>query len=57
MVGVFGYYSGTRGRTSFLQVYILVLSLSSFMSLITGVAMILKTSTIKEAVSKEWPDI
>jgi hypothetical protein len=37
--------------------YILVLSMSSFICLIIGVAMILKTSTIKEAVSREWYEI
>jgi len=31
--------------------------MSSFVCLIIGVAMIIKTSTIKEAVSKEWVEI
>lgn len=56
MAGV-GYYSGTRNRSNFLSLYIIVLSLSSFLCLIIGVAMILKTSTIKDAVSREWYEI
>lgn len=57
LIALIGYYSSTRGRSAFLQIYILVLSLSSFICLIIGVAMILKTSTIKDAVSREWQDI
>ena len=56
-VGLVGYWSGTRGRFTYLMIYILVLSLSSFMCLITGLAMILKTSSIKDIVSREWPEI
>lgn len=54
VVGIFGYYSGTKGHYQFLMIYILVLSLSSFVCLSTGLMMIIKTSTIKEAVSKDW---
>lgn len=57
MLGIAGYYSVTRGKSLFLQLYIIVLAFCSFMCLITGIAMILKTSTIKEIVSKEWIDI
>jgi hypothetical protein len=57
VIGVVGYYSGTRGRFTYLLIYIMVLSLSSFLSLVTGLAMIIKTSTIKDAVTREWSDI
>lgn len=56
-IAIFGYYSGTRGRYAFILIYILVLTLSSFICLITGLGMIIKTSNIKDAVSKEWPTI
>lgn len=56
-LGFVGYYSVTRGRFTFLLMYILGLSLSAFSSLVTGLAMVLKTAYIKEAVKKEWPEI
>ena len=57
IIGGVGYYSGTRGRFTYLMIYILVLVISSFMCLITGLAMLIKTSSIKEAVSKEWAEV
>lgn len=57
ITGIFGYYSGTRGYYKFLLIYILVLFLSSFICLASGLGMIMKTSTIKDAVSKDWPNI
>jgi hypothetical protein len=57
ITGIFGYYSGTRGYYRFLLLYILVLFLSSFICLASGLGMIMKTSTIKDAVSKDWPNI
>lgn len=57
VVAVFGYYSVTKGHFTFIMIYILVLTLSSFVCLVTGLGMIIKTSSIKEAVSKEWPYI
>ena len=57
IIAVFGYYSLTKGHFPFLVIYILVLTLSSFVCLVTGLGMIIKTSNIKEAVSKEWPNI
>jgi hypothetical protein len=56
-VAIFGYYSITKGHFTFIVIYILVLILSSFVCLVTGLGMIIKTSNIKEAVSKEWPNI
>ena len=55
MLGVWGYHSVTHGKFASLLSYIMVLALSGFLSLITGLAMILKTANIKEAVAKEWP--
>ena len=57
IIGLMGYYSGTRGRFTYLLIYIIILSMSSFLSLVAGIAMIIKTSTIKEAVAREWIDI
>ena len=57
ILGLWGYYSVTHGKFASLLSYITVLALSGFLSLVTGLAMILKTSTIKEAVGKEWPAI
>jgi DMSO reductase anchor subunit len=57
VIGGVGYISYAHGKLSYLLLYILVLSLSAFLSLVTGLAMILKTSSIKEAVSKEWPTV
>ena len=56
-LGFIGYYSVTRGRLTQLLVYILILSFSAFLSLITGLAMLLRTASIKEAVKREWPEI
>jgi hypothetical protein len=56
-LGILGYYSVTHGRFAFLLAYILGLSLSAFLSLVTGLAMVLKTANIKEAVKREWPEI
>lgn len=57
VIAIVGYQSVNRGSYTFLLVYILVLSLSSFVCLVTGLGMIIKTSNIKDAVSKEWPSI
>ena len=57
VLGVSGYYSLTHGRFVHLLGYILVLALSAFLSLVTGLAMILKTASIKDAVAREWPEI
>ena len=57
IIGGFGYYSGARGKALFLQIYIFVLSVSSFLSMFTGVGMILKTASIKDAINKEWFEI
>ena len=57
VLGGVGYYSVSRGRFAFLLAYIIILSLSAFLSLVTGLAMVLKTASIKEAVKKEWPEI
>jgi DMSO reductase anchor subunit len=57
ILGLWGYYSVTHGRFASLLSYIAVLALSGFLSLVTGLAMILKTSSVKEAVDKEWPVI
>ena len=54
IIAMFGYYSVTHGRYAFLLIYIIVLILSSLVCLATGLGMIIKTSNIKEAVSKEW---
>jgi hypothetical protein len=56
-MGAVGYYSVTHGRFASLLAYILGLSLSAFVSLVTGLAMVLKTANIKEAVKREWPEI
>jgi hypothetical protein len=56
-MGGVGYYSVTHGRFAQLMAYILGLSLSAFLSLVTGLAMVLKTSNIKEVVKREWPEI
>ncbi|TNV78547.1 hypothetical protein FGO68_gene13057 [Halteria grandinella] len=56
-MGITGYYSVTHGRFASLLAYILGLSLSAFVSLVTGLAMVLKTANIKEAVKREWPEI
>ncbi len=53
-LGFVGYYSVARNRFAYLLSYILVLSFSAFLSLVTGLAMIIKTSSIKDAVKKEW---
>lgn len=57
VTGILGYQSGTRGYYKFMLLYILVLTISSFICLITGLGMIIKTLTIKEAISKDWPNI
>lgn len=41
----------------YLQFYIIVLAISALLCFFTGVFMILRTSTIRETVSKEWPEI
>lgn len=56
-LGAVGYYSVTHGRFAFLLAYCLVLTLAAFSSLVTGLAMVLKTASIKEAVKREWPEI
>ena len=56
-LGGVGYYSVTRGRFAFLLAYVLILTFSAFTSLVTGLAMVLKTASIKDAVKKEWPEI
>ena len=56
-IAVFGYYSVTRGRYAFLLIYIIVLIFSSLVCLITGLGMIIKTSNIREAISKEWDTV
>jgi hypothetical protein len=58
ILGGVGYYSWSdKGKLSHLTGYILALSLSAFVSLITGLSMILKTSSIKEAINREWPEV
>lgn len=57
VVAIIGYYSVAKGHYTFLLMYILVLSLSSFACLVTGLGMIIKTSNIKEAVSRDWPNV
>jgi hypothetical protein len=57
-LGGFGYYSWSdKGKLHHLFGYILALSLSAFVSLITGLSMILRTSSIKEAIGREWPEV
>jgi len=57
-LGAFGYYSWSdKGKLAHLSGYILALSLSAFVSLITGLSLILRTSSIKEAVAREWPEV
>ena len=58
ILGGVGYYSySEKGRFHHLMVYIIILAMSAFLSLVTGLAMILRTSSIKEAIGKEWPEV
>lgn len=56
-LGAIGYISDKNRQFAGMIGYILALTLSAFLSLVTGLAMLLRTSTIREQVSKEWPSI
>ena len=56
-IAIFGYYSVAKGHFTFIVIYILVLTFSSFACLVTGLGMLIKTSSIKDIVSKDWVNI
>jgi hypothetical protein len=56
-LGAIGYVSDKNRQFAGMIGYIIALALSAFLSLVAGLAMLLKTQTIREGVSKEWPSV
>jgi hypothetical protein len=53
-LGSFGYYSGTKGHYNLLIIYIILIAISSFVCLLTGIAMIVMTGNVKKSIAMDW---